>query len=97
MRTWTAATSSSPASLTAILPITRRYVCSHHQDKETFSMFIAMNRFRVAKGSEAAFEHIWITRSSKVSKFARQWDAPRLPDMSNAVDRKNGLGSAGAR
>ena len=27
-------------------------------------MFIAMNRFRVAKGSEAAFEQVWISRDT---------------------------------
>ncbi len=27
-------------------------------------MFIAMNRFKVAPGSEAAFEHLWTTRDS---------------------------------
>jgi heme-degrading monooxygenase HmoA len=27
-------------------------------------MFIAMNRFRVAKGSEQAFEQVWLTRDS---------------------------------
>jgi heme-degrading monooxygenase HmoA len=31
--------------------------------KET-NMFIAMNRFRVAKGSEAAFEQVWLSRDS---------------------------------
>jgi heme-degrading monooxygenase HmoA len=27
-------------------------------------MFIAMNRFRVAKGSEAAFERVWLSRDA---------------------------------
>ena len=31
-------------------------------------MFIAMNRFRVTKGSEAAFEHVWISRDSHLDK-----------------------------
>ena len=31
-------------------------------------MFIAMNRFRVAKGSEAAFEQVWISRDSHLDK-----------------------------
>jgi heme-degrading monooxygenase HmoA len=31
-------------------------------------MFIAMNRFRVAKGSEAAFEHVWLSRDSYLDK-----------------------------
>jgi heme-degrading monooxygenase HmoA len=32
------------------------------------AMFIAMNRFRVAKGSEAAFEHVWTSRDSHLEK-----------------------------
>jgi Antibiotic biosynthesis monooxygenase len=36
--------------------------------KEDFRMFIAMNRFRVAKGSEAAFEHVWLSRDSHLDK-----------------------------
>ena len=31
-------------------------------------MFIAMNRFRVVKGSEAAFEHVWMSRDSHLEK-----------------------------
>jgi heme-degrading monooxygenase HmoA len=31
-------------------------------------MFIAMNRFRVAKGSEAAFEHVWTSRDTHLHK-----------------------------
>ena len=31
-------------------------------------MFIAMNRFRVARGSEAAFEHVWASRDSHLGK-----------------------------
>jgi heme-degrading monooxygenase HmoA len=31
-------------------------------------MFIAMNRFRVAKGSEAAFEQVWKSRDSHLEK-----------------------------
>jgi heme-degrading monooxygenase HmoA len=31
-------------------------------------MFIAMNRFRVAKGSEAAFEQVWLSRDSYLDK-----------------------------
>jgi heme-degrading monooxygenase HmoA len=27
-------------------------------------MFIAMNRFRVARGSEEDFEHIWLSRDT---------------------------------
>jgi heme-degrading monooxygenase HmoA len=31
-------------------------------------MYIAMNRFRVAKGSEAAFEHVWMSRETHLDK-----------------------------
>lgn len=31
-------------------------------------MFIAMNRFRVAKGSEADFEQVWASRDSHLEK-----------------------------
>src|SRR5258707_12763116 len=31
-------------------------------------MYIAMNRFRVAKGSEAAFEQVWMSRDSHLDK-----------------------------
>src|SRR5262249_15472060 len=31
-------------------------------------MYIAMNRFRVAKGSEAAFEQVWTSRDSHLDK-----------------------------
>ena len=30
-------------------------------------MYIAMNRFKVAPGSEAAFEHLWTSRDSHLS------------------------------
>jgi heme-degrading monooxygenase HmoA len=30
-------------------------------------MFIAMNRFRVKKGSEEAFEQVWLSRDSQLS------------------------------
>jgi heme-degrading monooxygenase HmoA len=36
--------------------------------KEDFGMFIAMNRFRVAKGSEASFEQVWLSRDSHLDK-----------------------------
>ena len=29
-------------------------------------MYIAMNRFKVAPGSEAAFEHLWTSRDSRL-------------------------------
>ena len=31
-------------------------------------MFIAMNRFRVRKGSEQAFEQVWLNRDSQLTK-----------------------------
>jgi heme-degrading monooxygenase HmoA len=31
-------------------------------------MFIAMNRFRVKKGAEEAFEHVWMTRDIHLHK-----------------------------
>jgi heme-degrading monooxygenase HmoA len=31
-------------------------------------MFVAMNRFKVARGSEAAFEALWTTRESRLSE-----------------------------
>ena len=31
-------------------------------------MFIAMNRFKVIKGSEAAFENVWLSRDSHLDK-----------------------------
>jgi heme-degrading monooxygenase HmoA len=38
--------------------------------KEIFEMFIAMNRFQVKIGSEAAFETVWRTRESYLSSMA---------------------------
>ncbi|HWM48816.1 MAG TPA: antibiotic biosynthesis monooxygenase [Xanthobacteraceae bacterium] len=32
-------------------------------------MFIAMNRFKVKKGSEAAFENVWMTRESYLDRM----------------------------
>jgi heme-degrading monooxygenase HmoA len=31
-------------------------------------MFIAMNRFRVAKGSESAFEPVWLSRDGHLDE-----------------------------
>ncbi|MEM0989126.1 MAG: antibiotic biosynthesis monooxygenase [Pseudomonadota bacterium] len=33
-------------------------------------MFVAMNRFKVAKGSEQAFEDVWRGRDTKLSEMA---------------------------
>ncbi|MES1155774.1 MAG: antibiotic biosynthesis monooxygenase, partial [Pseudorhodoplanes sp.] len=32
-------------------------------------MFIAMNRFKVKKGSEDAFEHVWASRESYLDRL----------------------------
>jgi heme-degrading monooxygenase HmoA len=34
-------------------------------------MFIAMNRFKVIRDSEAAFEQVWLSRDSHLEKGAR--------------------------
>ena len=34
-------------------------------------MFIAMNRFRVKKGSEAAFEQVWLSRDTQLNQGPR--------------------------
>jgi heme-degrading monooxygenase HmoA len=31
-------------------------------------MFIAMNRFKVIRGSEAAFENVWLSRDSRLER-----------------------------
>jgi heme-degrading monooxygenase HmoA len=36
--------------------------------KGDIKMFIAMNRFKVIKGSEAAFENVWVSRDSHLDK-----------------------------
>ena len=33
-------------------------------------MFIAMNRFRVKKGSEDAFENVWLNRDTQLTKVS---------------------------
>jgi heme-degrading monooxygenase HmoA len=38
------------------------------RDQEIHPMFIAMNRFRVAKGSEKAFEKVWLSRDSYLDR-----------------------------
>jgi heme-degrading monooxygenase HmoA len=40
----------------------------HRQQQETF-MFIAMNRFKVKKGSEGAFENVWASRESYLDRM----------------------------
>jgi heme-degrading monooxygenase HmoA len=49
----------------------KRYARRTQQpSKEIFRMFIAMNRFQVKIGSEAAFETVWRTRESYLSSMA---------------------------
>ncbi|MEW9805225.1 antibiotic biosynthesis monooxygenase family protein [Mesorhizobium marinum] len=45
-------------------------------------MFIAMNRFKVKKGSEEAFENIWKSRDSKLHEMAgfKQFHLLRGPE-----------------
>src|SRR5215831_10547526 len=48
--------------------------CSHSQvdagpvETGDQAMFIAMNRFRVKKGSEEAFEKVWLSRDTQLTK-----------------------------
>jgi len=42
-----------------------KYVNLTHGDP---TMFIAMNRFRVKKGSEQGFEQVWLTRDTQLRK-----------------------------
>jgi heme-degrading monooxygenase HmoA len=45
------------------------YSCGQRQAiAQEISMFIAMNRFRVAKGSEPDFEQVWLSRDSHLDK-----------------------------
>jgi heme-degrading monooxygenase HmoA len=37
--------------------------------KRRTTMFIAMNRFRVKKGSEEAFEKVWLSRDSQLDRM----------------------------
>jgi heme-degrading monooxygenase HmoA len=39
-----------------------------NRNLQELPMYIAMNRFRVAKGSEAAFEHVWASRETHLDK-----------------------------
>ena len=41
---------------------------SHPSLLGEYTVFIAMNRFRVAKGSEEAFEEVWLSRDSHLDK-----------------------------
>lgn len=37
-------------------------------------MYIAMNRFKVTKGSEAAFETVWANRETFLDRMAGFWN-----------------------
>ena len=50
------------------LAMTVYFVAYLAAPKKGFQMFIAMNRFRVAKGSEASFEQVWMSRDSHLDK-----------------------------
>jgi heme-degrading monooxygenase HmoA len=53
----------------------RAMCCSDRQEKEVHQMFIAMNWLGVAKGSEEAFEQVWMPRDSQnVPKFVEFHD-----------------------
>jgi heme-degrading monooxygenase HmoA len=45
-------------------------------------MFIAMNRFKVIKGSEAAFENVWLSRDSHLD---------RVPGFVEYRNRRKGI------
>ena len=49
-------------------------VCRNHRGQHNV---YAMNRFRVAKGSEAAFEQVWISWDSHLDKVAGLRAAPK--------------------
>jgi heme-degrading monooxygenase HmoA len=49
----------------AARPGMRKY---YVETPETPPMYIAMNRFRVAKGSEADFEQVWLTRDTHLDE-----------------------------
>ena len=39
------------------------------QTAEDFPMFIAMNRFKVVKGEEEAFETVWSSRKTRLDEI----------------------------
>ncbi len=56
-------------------------------------MFIAMNRFGVAKGSEAAFEQVWMSRDSHLDKVPEFVEFHLLKDEDHTlVGFSHGLG-----
>jgi hypothetical protein len=50
------------------LDIALRMSRAEQLNSEDHQMFIAMNRFRVAKGCEASFEQVWLSRDSHLDK-----------------------------
>ena len=58
-------------------------------------MFIAMNRFRVTKGSESAFEHVWLSRDSYLDKVPGfvEFHLLRGPEADDDMGEPRGLRS----
>jgi hypothetical protein len=52
-------------------PTMQYSILIEREGSEAQLMFIAMNRFRVAKGSEAAFEQVRMSRDSHLDKVPR--------------------------
>jgi hypothetical protein len=65
-------------------------------------MFIAMNRFHFARGSEAAFEHVWLSRDSHLDKvpgfvefhLTTQERCPRAHSLNNKYKSQTKVESA---
>jgi len=53
----------------ASLSSTSRPVAGPKPENRTIPMFIAMNRFKVAKGEETAFETVWSTRKTRLDEM----------------------------
>jgi heme-degrading monooxygenase HmoA len=51
------------------------------------TMFVAMNRFKVIKGEEAAFEEIWLSRKSRLHEMRgfRSFHLLRGPERADHV------------
>ena len=60
-------------------------------------MFIAMNRFKVAKGSETAFEQVWLSRDSHLDKVPGEGAAVHYDnEVIEASSDQEAIGKAGA-
>ncbi len=53
-------------------------------------MYIAMNRFRVAKGSETAFEQVWTSRDHTVWENRKVFEAWTKSEAFRAAHHKAG-------